>query len=180
MGSLSLPHGSSRPRARTKVSCLAGGFLTMWSIREAICNSRNAVKKKKCGVHYSGVQKGEGSLGKCILTYSVTDYWTGFILVFRKDRGIEEEYGAGCPEISRTLFKEIHSGLHKIGFTPLSLYAYCLSKGRALSGISTKCWLNSYNSNNIPPLQLSLTYTLKYSFTKNVRIYNILKLVCVI
>ena len=34
-GSLSLPGGSSQLRDRTQVSCIAGGFFTIWTTREA-------------------------------------------------------------------------------------------------------------------------------------------------
>ena len=34
VGSLSLLHGSSQPRHQTRVSSIAGGFLTNWAIRE--------------------------------------------------------------------------------------------------------------------------------------------------
>ena len=89
----------------------------------------------------SGVRKGERTLGKCILTNSVTDFRAGrgSFWFSEKTEALKRSIGAGCPEISRTLFKKIRSRLHKIGFTPLSLYAYCFSKGRTLSGISTRC-----------------------------------------
>ena len=38
--------GSSQPRDQTKVSCIAGGFFTVWAIREAHC-SIYCWKKKK-------------------------------------------------------------------------------------------------------------------------------------
>ena len=34
---------SSRPRTRTRVSCIAGGFFTNWAIREALSNWRGHV-----------------------------------------------------------------------------------------------------------------------------------------
>ena len=36
VGSLSFSRGSSQPRDRTQVSCIAGGFFTNWGIREAL------------------------------------------------------------------------------------------------------------------------------------------------
>ena len=36
---ISFSRGSSRPRDRTRVSCIAGGFFTNWAIREALTSS---------------------------------------------------------------------------------------------------------------------------------------------
>ena len=36
VGSLSFPQGSSQPRNRTGVSCIAGGFFTSWAAKEAL------------------------------------------------------------------------------------------------------------------------------------------------
>ena len=40
--------GSSRPRNRTGVSCIAGWFLTVWATRETRLRWRNVGKKKNC------------------------------------------------------------------------------------------------------------------------------------
>ena len=42
---ISLPRGSSWPRDRTWVSCIAGRFFTIWATREALCNSRCILNK---------------------------------------------------------------------------------------------------------------------------------------
>ena len=38
--------GSSQPRDRTEVSCIAGGFFTSWATREAQTDNKNSSKQK--------------------------------------------------------------------------------------------------------------------------------------
>lgn len=89
--------------------------------------------------------KGKAICANTSPTYPVTDYRVGWGLFLFSERteALKRGLGASYPEISRTLFKEIGPGLHKMGFTPLSSYAYCFSKGRTISGISTRRLLDS-------------------------------------
>ena len=47
------PRGSSQPRDRTHVSCIAGGFFTVWAIREAV---RPQFLLRRISVPWSGIE----------------------------------------------------------------------------------------------------------------------------
>ena len=54
---ISFSRGSSRPRDRTQVSCIAGGFFTNWATREALYMVYPSLNTTQCFVYSSVTQK---------------------------------------------------------------------------------------------------------------------------
>ena len=52
VGSPFLLQGSSQPRNRTRVFCIAGGFFTNWAMREVLIPLYSCIYKIKCTVFY--------------------------------------------------------------------------------------------------------------------------------